>query len=115
VQSSTASSITEIERVSQVIVEVSDIVNTIAASIEEQSISSRDIARNISDATQGVQDSNIRVAESAQVSHEIAKNIQVVQKIAMEIAEGSGVVSTSAEGLSGAADQLQLTVSRFKV
>ena len=48
VQSSTASSITEIERVSQVIVEVSDIVNTIAASIEEQSISSRDIARNLS-------------------------------------------------------------------
>ena len=70
VQSSTAGGIAEIEKVSQVIHEVSDIVASIAAAIEEQATVTKDIARNIGEATAGVRDANSRVAESSQVTAE---------------------------------------------
>jgi hypothetical protein len=53
VQSSTAGGIAEIEKISQVIHEVSDIVASIAAAIEEQATVTKDIARNIGEASTG--------------------------------------------------------------
>ena len=62
-QASTASGIAEIEKISHVIRDVSDIVASIAAAIEEQATVTKDIARNIGDATTGVRDVSVRVAE----------------------------------------------------
>ncbi|MEO8661430.1 MAG: methyl-accepting chemotaxis protein, partial [Bryobacteraceae bacterium] len=58
VQSSTGSGIAEIEKVSRVIHDVSDLVSSIAAAIEEQSAVTRDIARNIGEASRGVEEAN---------------------------------------------------------
>jgi methyl-accepting chemotaxis protein len=65
VQSSAAASIREIEKVSQVIDEVSQIVTTIATAIEEQAVVTKDIARNIAEASLGVQEANERISESS--------------------------------------------------
>ena len=54
VQSSTSGGIAEIEKVSKVIHDVSEIVSTIAAAIEEQATVTKDIARNIAEASNGV-------------------------------------------------------------
>src|ERR1035438_8996897 len=70
VQSSAAGGISEIEKVSQVIHEVSDIVTSIAAAIEEQSTATKDIARNIAEASAGVQNANKRVSETSQATAE---------------------------------------------
>ncbi len=115
VQRSTASGISEIEKVSQVIHEVSDIVGSIAAAIEEQATATKDIARNIAEASTGVNDANERVAQSSQVSREIAKDIGTVDHAASEMSDGSGHVRASADEVSRISNQLQLTVDRFRV
>jgi methyl-accepting chemotaxis protein len=115
VQSSTAGGIAEIEKVSQVIHEVSDIVSSIAAAIEEQSTVTKDIARNIAEASTGVRDANKRVSETSQATMEIAKEIVGVDQAAGQMADGSEQVKASATELSRVAEQLQVTVQRFKV
>jgi methyl-accepting chemotaxis protein len=115
VQSSTAGGIAEIDKVSAIIHEVSDIVSSIAAAIEEQSTVTKDIARNIAEASTGVRDANKRVSEASQATAEIAREIIVVDQAAGQMAEGSQQVQTSATELSRVAEQLQATVQRFKV
>ncbi|HUI53828.1 MAG TPA: methyl-accepting chemotaxis protein [Bryobacteraceae bacterium] len=113
VQSSTAGGISEIEKVSHVIHEVSDIVASIAAAIEEQSTVTKDIARNIGEATTGVREANVRVSESSTATQQIAREIAGVDQATREMAEGSEQVRTSATELSKLAEQLQTTMSRF--
>ncbi len=114
VQSSTAGGIAEIDKVSQVIHEVSDIVSSIAAAIEEQSTVTKDIARNIAEASTGVQDANKRVAESSRATADIAREIGGVDQAAGQMVEGSEQVNVSATELSRVAERLQISVQRFK-
>jgi chromosome segregation ATPase len=115
VQSSTAGGIAEIDKVTQIIHEVSDIVSSIAAAIEEQSTVTKDIARNIAEASTGVRDANKRVSEASQATAEIAREIIVVDRAAGQMADGSEHVRSSATELSKVAEQLQTIVARFRV
>jgi methyl-accepting chemotaxis protein len=115
VQSATAGGIAEIGKISQVIKEVNGIVTSIAAAIEEQSITTRDIAKNIGQASLGVNDANIRVSETSERSREIAADIISVDRSAGETATGSGQVREKAAELSSVADGLRATVGRFTV
>jgi methyl-accepting chemotaxis protein len=115
VQSSTASGIAEIDKVTVVIHEVSDIVSSIAAAIEEQSTVTKDIARNIAEASTGVGDANKRVAETSQATAEIAREIAGVDQAAGHLTEGSEQVRASAAELTKVAEQLQTAVSKFRV
>jgi methyl-accepting chemotaxis protein len=113
VQSATANGIVEIGKVSQIIVEVSTIVASIAAAIEEQSVAARDMAKNIAEASTGVSDANLRVSETSQVSRDIAGNIVGVDRSTRDIAAGSQLVRTSAGELSALANGLKATLGRF--
>ena len=113
VQSTTAAGIKEIAKVSQVIQEVSEIVASIAAAIEEQATATKDIARNIAEAAAGVSASNGQVSETSQASREIARDIVDVDHAAGEMAGGSDNVRSSAAKLSSVAEALRVTVSRF--
>ena len=95
--------------------EVSEIVSTIAAAIEEQSTVTRDIARNIGQASAGVQHANQRVCESSLATQEIAREIAGVDHAASQMANGSDQARSGAAELSGLAEQLQRTVARFHV
>jgi len=115
VQSSTAGGIAEIEKISGVIHEVTEIVTSIAAAIEEQATATKDIARNILEASTGVRDANLRVSESSQATQEIAREIVAVDRAAGRMAEGSGQVRNSASELSQVAEHLLHAMSRFQV
>ena len=115
VQSSAAGGITEIEKISQVIHEVSDIVVSIAAAIEEQATVTKDISRNIAEASTGVKDANQRVSEASQATIDIAREIVVVDRAAGQMASGTEHVRSSATDLSRVAEQLQELVTRFQV
>jgi methyl-accepting chemotaxis protein len=115
VQSSAAAGIGEIEKISRVIHEVSDIVASIAAAIEEQATVTQGIARNIGEATTGVRDANARVAESSQATQAIAQDIDGVDQSARQMVEGIERVRVSATDLTKLAETLQTTVSRFQV
>ena len=114
VQTSTLAGITEIEKISRVIHEVSEIVASTAAAIEEQATATMDIARNIGEASNGVRDANVRISEASEATSAIAKEIIGVDATAKEMAEGSDQVRYSATDLSRAAEQLQAAVSRFR-
>jgi methyl-accepting chemotaxis protein len=104
----------EIGKVSHVIHEVSDIVGSIAAAIEQQSAATKNIARNIASASIGVNEANARVSETSLVSRSIAKDSVDVDHAAGEMAGGSDRVRSSASELSTVADTLGLTVARFR-
>ncbi len=115
VQSSTASGIAEIEKISLVIRNVSEIVASIAAAIEQQATVTKDIARNIGEASIGVADANVRVGESSQATQAIAREIAGVDDAARAMADGSEKVRTSVTSLSQLAEQLEATVARFQI
>jgi methyl-accepting chemotaxis protein len=113
IQTSTAAAVGDIQNISGIIRDVSDIVATIATAIEEQAMVTRDIAGNLSQASRGVQDANERVAQSSQVSQSIAKDIAGVDHSATGIADGVEQVKASAADLSGLAERLNRTVKQF--
>jgi methyl-accepting chemotaxis protein len=115
IQSSTGSAMGDIEKISQVIKQVGEIVATIAVAIEEQSVVTRDVASNIAQASMGVRDSNERVSQTATVSHSIAQDIAQVNMTIGEIGRGGEQVQTSASELSMLAEQLKELVGRFTV
>jgi methyl-accepting chemotaxis protein len=115
VQTSAAGGISEIKQVSQVIHDVSQIVISIATAIDQQSTSTRDIARNIAEASAGLNDANMRVAEASQASHEIARDIVDVDQAASAMTSGSNHVRESATELARVAEQIKVTISRYRV
>ncbi len=115
VQSSTAGGIAEIEKVSKVIHDISEIVNSIAAAIEEQAVATKLIASNITEASAGVRDANVRIAETSQVTVDIARQIVSVDHAAGRIASGSEQVRVSAVDLARIAEQLQTAMAHFRV
>jgi hemerythrin len=104
-----------LQQIAHVIGQVSEIVNTIATAIEEQSTVTKDIARNVGEAAIGVKDANQRVAQISTVSQSVAKDIATVNQAAGDISAGSEQVLTSAAELSRLAENLQRMVGRFQI
>jgi len=115
IQDSTAGTVTEIEQISKVINDVNEIVATIATAVEEQSATSREIAGNIVQASQGIQEVTENVAQSSSVSGEIAKDISEVNQSASEMSNSSSQVNMIADELAGLSDKLKEMVGQFKV
>jgi len=115
IQGSTSGTVKEIGEISKVINDMNEIVSTIAASVEEQSVTTKEIANNVSQASQGIQEVNENVAQSSVVSGEIAKDISNVNQESKEMSNGSSQVKVSASDLSRLAEELKTLVGRFKV
>ena len=115
VQTSAGSAIADIEKITVVINEVSQIVASIATAIEEQSSVTRDVAGNIAQASTGVKDANERVAQTAAVSKGMAQDIAGVNAATGEIRGGGEQVHASARELSKLAEQLKELVGKFTV
>jgi methyl-accepting chemotaxis protein len=115
VQNSTAGAVSDIEKIAEVIREVSDIVTTIATAIEEQSVVTRDIASNIAEATQGVKDANERVAQTSTVTQTVARDVAGVSSAGQEMSSGSAQVLTSSAELSSLAERLRSMVAQFSL
>jgi len=113
VQSASAGGIAEIGKVSQIILEVSSIVASIAGAIEEQASATEDMARNIGEASMGVNDANQKVSQTSQVSGEITKDIAGVNRISGEMAHGSEQLLINSGEISKVAEDLKTSMSRF--
>ncbi len=78
IQLETSGTVTDISSISSVIGKVNDIVNTIATAVEEQNVTTQDIAGNIGLATSGMADIVNNVSQAAQAAREVATNIATV-------------------------------------
>ncbi len=115
IQRSTDGTISRIEGIMQVVGKVSDIVTTIATSVEEQSVTTREIAGNVANASQGLSEVNESVSQSSKVATDIAEEISEVMQAANEMSNSSSQVNASSSELANLAGKLNEMVGRFRV
>ena len=115
IQARTETTVTEIEQISEVISSVNDLVGTIAASVEEQAATTKEISDNIHQAANGITEVNRQVADNSAVAGDIAESINRVDGVAEESKGNSVKVKGSAEKLLDLAGQLNEMVSKFKI
>ena len=97
VQEETKDAVNAIERIRIIIGEVNDIASTISAAVEEQGVSTQEIARNVQQAAQGTQDVNQNIGSVSRAAGEAGAAAGQVLNAAQEMA-------TKAEGLRGQVD-----------
>ncbi len=115
IQNSTAMTVEGIDNIIRVIEEINSIVSTIATAVEEQSVTTREIAANVGQASQGIQGTNNEIAYSSSAAISIADEISNVDQSAGEISQTSSKVNRSAEELKELAEKLSQMVGKFKV
>jgi methyl-accepting chemotaxis protein len=99
IQSDTRGAVAAIAQISSIIGQINDIQSSIASSVEEQTATTNEIARN--------------VMEGAKGSTEIAENINSVASAAKETTVAASNVQRAARGQAEIAAKLQAMVARF--
>jgi methyl-accepting chemotaxis protein len=114
-QQSATGAIGEIEKITTIIAEVSELVASIATAIDEQSSVTKDLATNVSEASSGVQDANRRAAHSSATAQKIAKDTTRVTATVTEFVTGIAMVRDSAKEISDLAKRLDGRASQFRL
>lgn len=105
----------EVENVSKTVTDSDEAVTTIAAAVEEQTITSREIADNIARISQGISVVNDNVSQGAAVSKEVSQDIAVIDLAAGEMETNSNQVNDSASSLASMAEKLNEMMKKFTV
>jgi methyl-accepting chemotaxis protein len=100
IQTDTKAAVAAIGKIGAIINQINDFSNTIAAAVEEQTATTKEIVRNVSEAAKG--------------AAEIAQNISGVAQVAQETTAGANNTQRAAGSLLEMASQLQTLVIRFK-
>lgn len=115
IQCSTGQAVTSVAEISQIIHHVNELSRTIAAAVEEQSITTQEIARNVAESSTVAAMVARSVAETASASHEISKTIVGVDEAARQAAQGAAQTRASSQDLSKMAEQFRELVGQFSV
>ena len=115
IQRSTTGAVSEIEHISKVINEVNEIIATIATSVEEQSVATREISNNISRASAGLEHVNKNVSLSSEVANHISADIKEVDHTSGQISTSSAKIKEDAGQLADLAQMLQDLIGYFKL
>ena len=94
IQDSTTGAIVEIEHISKVIHEVNEIISTIATSVEEQSVATREISSNINNAFKGLENVNKNVQHTADATATISKDMDEIDTASTHISHNSQNIKT---------------------
>jgi methyl-accepting chemotaxis protein len=100
IQTDTTGAVSAIGEIGAVITQISDIQTTIASAVEEQSVTSNEISRNLAEAAKG----NI----------DITRNVTGVAEAARTTTSGAAETQQSAKSLEHMALEVKKLVSRFK-
>jgi methyl-accepting chemotaxis protein len=100
IQKDTHGAVEAIAQIRNIIQEVNDISNNIAAAVEEQTVTTNEISRNASEAAGG----------TVQIAH----NISGVATAAQDTTKGAADTQVAARALSEMASELQNLVGRFR-
>jgi len=101
IQNDTQNAVKAIDEITQVINRINDYQGTIASAVEEQTATTGEISRNVTDAARG--------------STEIANNISGVATAADSTSQGAVETKTAATELSTMAADMQKLIGRFKI
>ncbi|MEQ8187518.1 MAG: methyl-accepting chemotaxis protein [Candidatus Eremiobacterota bacterium] len=115
IHKSSAETVRAMEKISKVIEKINNISNTIASAVEEQSIATKEIGENTSQAAQVSTDVAQQISEAARVTKEITVSITGVSDGAKNTASATEQTRSSADELSSIAGSLDNLVKQFKV
>ena len=101
IQGDSKAAVAAIAEISAIINQINDVSSTIASAVEEQTATTNEIGRNVSEAAKG--------------TTEIARNITGVATAAQNTTEGAIQTQKAAVALSEMAQTLQLLMAQFKV
>jgi methyl-accepting chemotaxis protein len=101
IQGDTEGAVAAIREIGSIIAQINDIQTTIASAVEEQTATTAEIGRNVTEAAKG--------------SAEIAQNISGVASAAQNTSSGATQTQASAGELARMASELQRLVSQFQV
>jgi methyl-accepting chemotaxis protein len=101
IQNDTKGAVVAIDQIGKIINQINDIQNTIASAVEEQTVTTNEIARNATEAAKG--------------STEISKNITNVSEAAKNTTEGANNTLSAATELSKLANDLKRVVDLAKI
>lgn len=114
IQDSTEGSIFEIGEITTEINNVSEMIDTVATAVEEQSATTQKIAMNVTQAAQGIQAVTDSVVHSSTEANEIANNIININNAASEMSSNTSYINNNAVELSQLSEELKTTVEQFK-
>ena len=100
IQDDTKGAVEAIAKIGKIIKQINDIQNTIASAVEEQTATTGEISRSVTEAAKG--------------STEIAQNVSGVAQAARSTTEGASNAKAAADELSRIACDLQTLVSQFR-
>ena len=89
IQVDTANAVTAIEEVSTVIQQINDYQTTIASAVEEQTATTAEMDRNVTEAASGSGDIATNIAGVAQAAHSTSESVTESQRAADELAQVS--------------------------
>lgn len=115
IQVSTGEAVDSIGAIRDVIINVNEVSKTIASAVEEQSITTREIANNISTTANAAENVARGVQETASASQEITENIARVDGVLQETVAGADQSRAAGERLSALAGEMDALVGRFRV
>jgi methyl-accepting chemotaxis protein len=113
IQQSTSGTMSEITHIRQVMTDVNDIVASIASAVEEQAISTRDIAGNIGQVASGIMAMKETVTQAAATSETMAKEVAAVSQASEELATVSAQLNHNALALANVGNELKTMVDAF--
>jgi methyl-accepting chemotaxis protein len=113
IQSSTGAAVESIGRISEVIGQVNDVSKTIASAVEEQSITTKEIAQNIAQTATVAEAVSTGVGDSASAAKEITTNITAVDTSAALASKGAQRTHVSGEQLTSLSSQIRFSLSKF--
>ncbi|MDG2223110.1 MAG: methyl-accepting chemotaxis protein [Rubripirellula sp.] len=114
-QRSTGQAVGSIEEISEVIGRVNELSRMIASAVEEQSITTQQIAGHVGGAADLAQTVARGVSESAEASREITENISHVDGVLQETAASADDSRTSGDELLRLAAEMQGLVDQFQI
>ncbi len=115
IQHSTGKAVESIGQISEVIGQVNDVSQMIASAVEEQSITTKEIAQNITQTSDAATTVSTGVTESATATQEITRNITGVDAAAKQTAQGASQTQDAGAALSKLGDELQTLVGQFQI
>jgi methyl-accepting chemotaxis protein len=113
IQSSTDETVVEITEISAVINNVNELVSTIAAAAEQQSVTVKDISHNVNDAASGISEVNENVAQATAVAGEIARDIADISQATGEAKKGCLRLQENSRELQDIATSISRETGRF--
>jgi len=114
-QEATQAAVARIESIRQVITEVAQAQQTIAASVEEQSVTTKEIARNLSLAVGGMQQVSSQVGEVAMAATSVSKDIAGVQTTSEELEAQSKSLKDMSRQIEASIDAVGKELGKFRV